>query len=130
MAQRLTEQFETTVQDLRSGLKAGKPPFIVNLRHHGDWDVGLFKARGALRLADDEVEQHLEEIPRDQDVVICYDGPGDALGVQVAEMLQQRGWYNVHPLKGGFKAYLEAGLPVEELKGRSIAKKRNLLSGS
>ncbi|GAB7025564.1 rhodanese-like domain-containing protein [Geotalea toluenoxydans] len=130
MAKLLTEQFEITADDLKSRMKSGKPVFLVNLRHHGDWDVGLIKARGALRVADDELEQHLGEIPHDQEIVICYLGPGDRPSVEVAQMLQRKGWRDVHPLKGGFSAYLDAGLPVEDLKGRSVAKKRMLLSGA
>ncbi len=129
MAQLLTERFELTAEDLKSRIKEGHSVFLVNLRHHGDWDVALYNARGALRIADDEVGKHLDEIPRDREVVICYSGPGDGPSISAAQLLQQKGWHDVHPLKGGFKAYLEAGLPVEEL-GHSIAKEKMLLGGS
>jgi 3-mercaptopyruvate sulfurtransferase SseA len=35
----------------------------------------------------------------------------------VAQILADHGWKNVHPLYGGFDAWVKAGLPVEE-KGR------------
>jgi rhodanese-related sulfurtransferase len=31
----------------------------------------------------------------------------------VAQELIERGWKNVHPLYGGFEAWVNAGLPVE-----------------
>jgi 3-mercaptopyruvate sulfurtransferase SseA len=32
----------------------------------------------------------------------------------VAQELAARGWKNVHPLYGGFDAWVEAGLPVDQ----------------
>jgi rhodanese-related sulfurtransferase len=32
----------------------------------------------------------------------------------VAQTLLENGWKNVHPLYGGFEAWTEAGLPVDE----------------
>jgi rhodanese-related sulfurtransferase len=31
----------------------------------------------------------------------------------VAQELSDRGWKNVHPLYGGFDAWVDAGLPVD-----------------
>jgi rhodanese-related sulfurtransferase len=31
----------------------------------------------------------------------------------VAQALMEHGWKNVHPLFGGFDAWVEAGLPVD-----------------
>jgi rhodanese-related sulfurtransferase len=31
----------------------------------------------------------------------------------VAQELSERGWKNVHPLYGGFEAWVNAGLPVD-----------------
>lgn len=130
MAKLLTDELQITADDLKARIKGGTAPFMVNLRHQGDWDVGLFKARGALRVADDQLEQHLGEIPHDREVVICYAGPGDRPSLDAAQLLQRKGWRDVHSLKGGFEAYLDAGLPVEDLPGRNVAKKKMLLSGS
>jgi rhodanese-related sulfurtransferase len=128
MAQLSAEPFPLTAEELRSRFRKGEAIFMVNLRHHGDWDVGILNARGALRIADDELEKHLEEIPKGREVVILYSGPGDRPSYDAAELLNRKGWKNVHPLRGGFKAYLEAGLPVVERE--TTAKKKMLLSGS
>lgn len=130
MAKRATDELGMTADQLKARLHGGKVPFVVNLRHEADWDVGLFKARGGLRIASDKLEEHLGEVPHDREVVIAYEGPGDKTGLDAAHLLQRKGWRDVYFLKGGFEAYLDAGLPVEDLLGRSVARKRMLLSGS
>lgn len=129
MAKLSTDELGITADQLKTRLHGGKTPFMVNLRHEADWDVGLLKARGALRIASDKLEAHLEEIPHDREVVIAYEGPGEKTGLDAAHLLQGKGWRDVYSLRGGFEAYLDAGLPVEDLKGRNVAKKRMLLSG-
>ncbi len=121
------ERSQVSVSELKSQMKRGEEPFFVNLRHSHDWDLAVMKARGALNLADDEVEQHMEEIPRNRPVIIYSRCPGDEPSIRAAEILRQHGWQDVHPLVGGFKAYLEAGLPVEEIGEGSKTRKIMLL---
>lgn len=107
--------FEVTIDELKARMKSGNPLFFVNVRHHQDWDLAVMKVRGALRVPDNEVEKHFDEIPRDRTIIVYSTCPGDEGSICVARMLQQHGWSDVHPLVGGFKAYLQAGLPVEEV---------------
>ena len=111
--------FEVTAETVKMHIHDPVPPVFVNVRHHQDWDGSLFMARGALRIPDDEVERHLEEIPHDRPVVVYSSCPGDEASMQAARMLRQYGWDDVHPLVGGFNAYLQAGLPVEGI-GRNV----------
>jgi len=119
----MMEGFEVTADTVKEQLKSGEPLFFVNLRHHQDWDTAIFKARGALRVPDDEVERHLVEIPRDRAVVIYSVCQGDEPSIRAAQLLQQQGFNDVHPLVGGLNAYLQAGLPVEEIDDRGKKKK-------
>ncbi len=123
----MKDGFEITADEVKAHLKSGEQPFFVNLRHHQDWDLAVMKARGALRIPDNEVETHLEEIPRERMVVVYSSCPGDEASIRVARLLQQQGWHDVHPLIGGFKAYLMAGMPVEEIGEGSATKKLMLL---
>ena len=109
----MLQGFEVTAETVKTHIHDPVPPVFVNVRHHQDWDSGLYKARGALRIPDDEVERHLDEIPHDRPVVVYADYPGDEESRQAAQLLRQHGWDDVHPLVGGFNAYLQAGLPVE-----------------
>jgi rhodanese-related sulfurtransferase len=121
------EGFEVTVDTVKKQMKSGDSLFFVNLRHHQDWDTAIYKARGALRVPDDEVVRHLEDIPSDRTIVIYSICPGDEPSIRAARLLQQHGRNDVHPLVGGLNAYLRAGLPVEEIDDRGLARKMMFL---
>jgi len=104
--------FEVTAEAVKQSMHHGDPLMFVELRHHHEHDWSLFKARGALRIESDALEQHLAEIPHDRPVVVLSDCPGEETSTRAAKMLLERGWSDVHKLARGFDAYLEAGLPV------------------
>ncbi|MBW4054847.1 MAG: sulfurtransferase [Proteobacteria bacterium] len=105
--------FDVSAEAVKDLIHHGDPVQFVELRHHHKHDWSLFKARGALRIENDMLEQHLTNIPHDRPIVVFADCPGEESSTQAAEMLMKRGWNDVHKLVGGFDAYLEAGLPVE-----------------
>lgn len=120
--------FEITIDTVKKLMKKGEPLFFVNVRHHTDWDTGLFKAFGALRIADDKVEEHLDEIPENVPVIVYSTCSGDSQSIEAARVLQQHGRKDVHPLIGGLKSYLNEGLPVQEVDpSRSTMRKLMLL---
>lgn len=123
----MKDGFEITAEEVKARLKAGEQLFFVNLQHHQDWDLAVMKARGALRIQDNQVEAHLEEIPRDRTIIVYSTCPGDEPSVNAAKLLQQRGWNDAHSLAGGFKAYCQEGLPVEEIGEGSSVKKIMML---
>ena len=116
---------EVTANEIKSRMKSGDPLFFLNIRHHQDWDTGLLKARGALRVNDNEVEEHLEQIPRDSTIIVYSTCPGDEPCIRTVEVLQQHGWNDVHFLVGGFKAYCIEGLPVEKLNSEESASRES-----
>ena len=107
--------FEVTADTVKQHMQEGDIPQFVELRHHQDHDWSLFKARGAVRVDDDELEQHLAEIPHDRTIVLYSTCPGDETSIRAARLLMKEGWNDVHPLTGGFNAYLNAELPVENV---------------
>jgi len=109
----MLESFNVTAETVKEYLHHGDPLQFVEVRHHHQHDWSLFKARGSLRLENNALEQHLEEIPRNRPIVVFSDCPGDEPSFQAVKILQSHGWNDVHKLVGGFDAYLEAGLPVE-----------------
>lgn len=104
--------FDVTAEAVKESMHHGDPLLFVELRHHHTHDWALFKARGALRCEYDTLEQHLAEIPHDRPIVVFSDCPGAETSARAARTLVRRGWNDVHPLIGGFDAYLDAGLPV------------------
>ena len=68
--------------------------------------------RGMLEFyADPSVPYHIEELEPDKRIILhCASGGRSAMG---AATLQEMGYKNVAHLDGGFKAWQEAGKPVE-----------------
>ena len=109
----MLEGFNVTAEAVKEYMHHGDPLQFVEVRHHHEHDWSLFKARGALRLENDALDQHLAEIPHDRPIVVLSECPGEENSALAAQMLQKLGWKDVHKLVRGFDAYLEAGLPVE-----------------
>lgn len=107
--------FEVTADAIKQHMRGGDAPLFVEVRHHQDHDWNSFKARGAVRIDDNEVEHRLEEIPRNRIIVLYSTCPGDEASIRAARLLMKEGWNDVHPLVGGFNAYLKAELPVENV---------------
>lgn len=111
---------------LRGRIKAGEPLFLIELRRAGDVDLTLLKVRGALQLTDDEARRHPPEVPEGRVVVVCSAAPGDEPALELAQALTERG-LEAFVLSGGKKAYLSAGLPVDEIgQGREMTRSRGL----
>lgn len=85
---------------------------LIDVRSAGEWEAG--HARGAKHLERGEIETEIEEQVPDLDQrIICYCGGGSRSAL-VAESLQKMGYRNVRSMRGGFRAWQEAGLPVAE----------------
>jgi len=122
----MNDELGITADELKSRMKRGAQLFFVDDRHHQDWDWAVLKVRGALRVNDDEVEKHLEQIPRDHTIIVYSSCPGDERSTYTAKLLKQLGRNDVHFLIGGFDAYCEAGLPVEDV-GSGITTRKIML---
>ena len=109
----MLEGFDITAKAVKEYMHHGDPVMFVELRHNHGHDWSLFKVRGSLRVETDALERHLAEIPHDRPIVVLSDCPGEKNMERASQLLVKNGWSDVHKLVGGFKAYLEAGLPVE-----------------
>jgi len=109
----MLDEFNVTASEVRGWMRSGHPLTFIELRHHHQHDWNLYKVRGAVRIENDTLAQHLEEIPHTRPVIVFSDCPGNDASIQVAQELIASGWSDVHALDGGFGAYLAAGLPVE-----------------
>lgn len=109
----MLEGYNVTASAVKEYMHHGDPVQFVELRHHHEHEWSLFKARGSLRVEYDALEQHVEEIPHNQAIVVFSDCPGEETSSRAVKVLLNYGWKDVHALVGGFDAYLDAGLPVE-----------------
>ena len=60
-------------------------------------------------------EQHIQEMPRDRDIILYCACPNEASAARVAKTLIDNGFVRARPLLGGLDAWLAAGYPVESL---------------
>jgi len=100
-----------TPRAVREKLRAGGQPIIVDLRPLGARreKVGI---PGALPLSAEEIVAGHHDLPRDRDVILYCDCPGDSGSVAIARLLREKGFARVWPLAGGVEAW--RAMEVEE----------------
>ena len=107
------EATRVTVDEVRQRMDRGEEFTFVDTRNPKAWGEAKTKLPGAIRIPAEEVEQHLDEVPRGRSVITYCTCPNEASSARVAQALLDHGLKNAHPLFGGFDAWTEAGLPVD-----------------
>ena len=103
---------ETTPEAVRDRLGDGAPFVLVDVREAAEWDRGHLP--GAVHLGKGVIERDIEAAVPDLDtplVLYCGGGYRSALA---AESLQRMGYTDVTSMDGGWRAWTEAGYPVED----------------
>ena len=101
---------ETNVSDLKRRLDAGEKLLLVDVREDHEWVKGHLP--GAMHLSKGIIERDIEHrVPDTHAKIILYCGGGFRSAL-VAENLQKMGYNNVESMDGGWKGWLEAGLPT------------------
>jgi hydroxyacylglutathione hydrolase len=92
----------------RLGVGAGHE-IVLDVRGAGEWEAGHIP--GALNIPVGELDQRLDEIPRNRAVIVhCQTGSRAAMA---ASILKARGFSDVRQFAGGFAEWQRAGQPVE-----------------
>jgi hydroxyacylglutathione hydrolase len=82
---------------------------VVDVRGEGEWQAG--HVPGSLNLPLADLEQRLDEVPRNRTVIVhCQTGSRAAMA---ASLLKAKGFGDVRLYSGGFAEWRGAGLPVE-----------------
>jgi rhodanese-related sulfurtransferase len=107
-----------SVRELQTKLKAGR----VTLLHVGakaEYDTGHIP--GALSMPETEVAARTKRLPKNRPVVVyCYCGEWET-STHAAVELEILGFSNVSALEGGYRAWVDAGLPVEQTAADPVA---------
>jgi rhodanese-related sulfurtransferase len=104
---------EVTIEEALGRLDSGAR--LIDVREDDEWRAG--HARGAEHLGRGVIERDIEQKIPDKDtelILYCGGGYRSALA---ADNLQRMGYTNVHSLAGGWRAWQEAGAPVEAIEG-------------
>jgi rhodanese-related sulfurtransferase len=101
---------EVSVEETRRKLETGKAK-VLDVREESEWAAG--HARGAEHLGKGVIERDIEAAVPDKNAeVILYCGGGFRSALS-ADSLQKMGYRNVASMAGGWRAWQEAGGPIE-----------------
>ncbi|MCA1621178.1 MAG: sulfurtransferase [Acidobacteria bacterium] len=100
---------EVDVAGARGRMREGAR--LIDVREDNEWERG--HAAGARHIGRGVIERDIErEVPDHSAELILYCGGGYRSAL-AADNLQRMGYTNVHSLAGGWRAWKEAGAPVE-----------------
>jgi rhodanese-related sulfurtransferase len=103
---------ETNVADVKRRMDAGEKFVLVDVREESEWSRGHLP--GAIHLGRGIIERDIEQrVPDTGAKMILYCGGGFRSALS-ADNLQKMGYTNVESMDGGWKGWLEAGLPTEK----------------
>jgi len=101
---------ETNVGDVKRRSDAGEKFVLVDVREDNEWAKGHLP--GAVHMGKGVIERDIEQrVPDANTKLILYCGGGFRSAL-VADNLQKMGYHNVESMDGGWKGWLEAGLPI------------------
>jgi rhodanese-related sulfurtransferase len=105
---------EVTVEEACAAVKLGAR--LIDVREDNEWEVS--HAEGAEHLGKGIIERDIENFAPDPNAqLILYCG-GGYRAVLAADSLQKMGYTNVKSVAGGWRAWQEAGAPIESGEGR------------
>ena len=103
---------ETNVLDVKRRLDSGEKFTLVDVREESEWARGHLP--GAIHLGKGIIERDIEQrVPDTATKVILYCGGGFRSAL-VADNLQKMGYSNVESMDGGWRGWLDAGLPTQK----------------
>ena len=94
---------EITVTDLKARLDAGERPIIIDVREPFEWNIANLGQYGARMIPLKQLSEHLDELPRDQEIILqCRSGGRSA---NAAAFLASQGFIRPVNLVGGILAW-------------------------
>jgi rhodanese-related sulfurtransferase len=101
---------ETNVAEVKRRGDAGEKFLLIDVREDNEWAKGHLP--GAVHLGKGIIERDIEQnVPDTGAKLILYCGGGFRSAL-AAENLQKMGYTNVESMDGGWKGWVEAGLPT------------------
>jgi rhodanese-related sulfurtransferase len=103
---------ETNVADVKRRLDAGEKFVLIDVREESEWGRGHLP--GAIHLAKGVIERDIEQrVPDTAAKLVLYCGGGFRSALS-ADNLEKMGYTNVESMDGGWKGWLDAGLPTQK----------------
>lgn len=102
---------EISTDEYRQLCAAATPHVLIDVREDGEFAAG--HAAGAAHLGKGIIERDIETRQPDTGALLVLYCGGGYRSALAAEAIQRMGYTNVRSLAGGWRAWQEAGLPVE-----------------
>jgi rhodanese-related sulfurtransferase len=103
---------EIDIEGYKKMQAAGQPHLLVDVREDNEWAAG--HAAGAVHLGKGIIERDIEaQVPDKSTRLVLYCGGGFRSAL-AADNLQKMGYTAATSLDGGWKAWQQAGLPLEK----------------
>src|SRR6266849_10631387 len=106
---------ETNVAEVKKRMEGGDKFLLVDVREDNEWAKGHIP--GAVHMGRGVIERDIEKsVPETSTKMILYCGGGFRSAL-VADNLQKMGYTNVESMDGGWKGWVDAGLPTAKDSG-------------
>jgi rhodanese-related sulfurtransferase len=103
---------QTDIDGYKKMLAADDKPLLIDIREDNEWAAG--HAAGAIHLGKGIIERDIEvKVPDKGARMVLYCGGGYRSAL-AADALRLMGYTNAISLDGGWRAWQQAGLPVEK----------------
>jgi phage shock protein E len=104
-------------QELYASIGAPQHPLVIDVRGSGEYATGHIQ--GAVNIPLGQLSKKLKQISRERPVITYCNmhHRGESRGERAAFVLREQG-YKARTIDGGYPAWKEAGLPVEEASQR------------
>jgi rhodanese-related sulfurtransferase len=103
---------EIGIDEYQRMVAAGEPHILIDTREESEWQAG--HAQGAIHLGKGVIERDVETKVPDKTVPLVLYCGGGYRSALAADALRQMGYQQPLSLAGGWRAILQAGLPVEK----------------
>jgi rhodanese-related sulfurtransferase len=103
---------ETNVAEVKRRMEGGEKLLLVDVREDNEWANGHIP--GAVHMGRGIIERDIEaKVPETTTKMILYCGGGFRSAL-VGDNLQKMGSVNVESMDGGWRGWVEAGLPTSK----------------
>ncbi|MCS6885489.1 MAG: rhodanese-like domain-containing protein [Acidobacteriota bacterium] len=114
---KLVEDAKTRIKEcdahiVRERLLRGEQFHFIDVREDHEWNEG--HAESAIHIGRGIIERDIERLIPDKSAEIVLYCGGGYRSALAADNLQKMGYTNVYSMKGGYRAWTEAGYPVNK----------------
>jgi rhodanese-related sulfurtransferase len=103
-----------TADEVKVRVDRGEPIAFVDARTGPAWTEAETKLPRAVRVPPDDIEPHIDELPRDRTIVVYCSCPLERSSLRVAQQLRNHGYRDVRVLAGGIEQWRLSGYPLEK----------------